>query len=178
MGMAVKCFRSTWIFGAALALLPTMVWSAANVTVNFQGSFVTPTCNFSVNGGNSTNIGTYPYTYFDTNTSTPAVQIPIVATGCTTGINTIHLGFSGAADSSNSQLFAVNRGSGVTGVAIELLYNAQSTRIQPGSTVNWAGVDPGRPTNTWNFWARFYKTTGAMGAGSINVPITIQFTYN
>jgi type 1 fimbria pilin len=176
--MAVKRFRSIWSFGVALALLPTMVWSAANVTVNFQGSFVTPTCNFSVNGGNSANIGTYPNTYFNTNTSTPTVQIPIVATGCTTGINTIHLGFSGAADASNNQLFAVNRGSSVTGVAIELLYNAQSTRLRPGSTADWIGVDPSRPTNTWNFWARFYKTTGPIAAGNINVPITINFTYN
>lgn len=178
MGMAVKRFRSTWGFGAALALLPTMGWSATNVTVNFQGSFVAPTCNFSINGGSSTNIGAYPNTYFNTNTSTPTVQIPIVAKGCTKGISTIHLGFSGAADASNNQLFAVNSGSGVTGVAIELLYNAQSARIQPGSTVNWIGVDPGRPTNTWNFWAHFYKTTGPIAAGSINVPITINFTYN
>lgn len=176
--MTVKRFRSIWSFGIALALLPTMAWSAANVTVNFQGSFVTPTCNFSVNGGSSTNIGTYPNTYFNTNTSAPTVQIPIVATGCTTGITTIHLGFSGGADSANNQLFAVNSGSGVTGVAVELLYNAQSTRIQPGSTVNWIGVNPSLPSNTWNFWARFYKTTGAIGAGSINVPITINFTYN
>ncbi|WP_281850452.1 fimbrial protein [Dyella sp. GSA-30] len=174
----MKRFRSIWSLGATLALLPTMAWSAANIVVNFQGSFVAPTCNFAVNGGRSTNIGTYPNTYFNTNTSTPVVQIPIVATGCTTGINTIHLRFSGAADSSNNQLFAVNPGSSVTGVGVELLYNAQSTRIQPGSTVNWVGVDPSQPTSTWNFWARFYKTTGTIGAGSINVPITINFTYN
>ena len=72
----------------------------------------------------------------------------------------------------------MNSGSGVTGVGVELLYNAQSRRIQPGSKVDWISVDPSQPTNTWNFWAHFYKTTGAIGAGSINVPITINFTYN
>jgi type 1 fimbria pilin len=173
----MKHLRSTWSLGAAFVLLPTMLSATATVNVSFQGSFVTPTCSFSVNGGNNTNIGSYPNTYFNTNASTPTVSIPIVATGCTSGINTIHLTFSGAADASNNQLFAVNGASGVKGVAIELLYNAQAARIAPGATVNWISVNPSQ-NNTWNFWAHFYKTTGAVAAGTINVPITINFTYN
>jgi type 1 fimbria pilin len=176
--IAMKRFRSAFFSSAVLALLPSMAFSTATVTVNFQGSFVAPTCNFSVNGGNSTNIGSYTNTYFNTNTSTPTVMIPIVASGCTLGINTIHLYFSGAADASNNHLFAVNSGSGVQGVAIELLYNSQSTQIWPNTTVNWVGVDPSQPSGTWNLWAHFYKTTGSIAAGTVNVPITINFTYN
>ncbi|GGA09176.1 hypothetical protein GCM10011408_33280 [Dyella caseinilytica] len=94
------------------------------------------------------------------------------------GINTIHLYFSGTADTSNNHLWSVNSGSAVRGVAIELLYNGQSTQIWPNSSINWNGVDPTQLTNTFNMWAHFYKTTGAVTAGSINVPITINFTYN
>lgn len=177
MTPAMKRSYTTWVLLAGTASLCTPAFSA-DLTINFNGRFLVPTCNFSINDGNDTDMGTYLATYFDANTSTPAVQIPIVATGCTTGIHTIHLGFTGAADSSNNQLFAVNGASGVTGVAIELLYNAQSTRIRPGSTVNWISVDPSQPTNIWNLWARFYKTTGAIAAGRINVPVTVNFTYN
>jgi type 1 fimbria pilin len=175
--MAMKHRCSTWFLFATLALLSTPVFST-DLTINFNGQFVVPTCNFSVNGGSNTNIGTYPNTYFNTNTSTPTVEIPIVATGCTVGINTIHLYFSGTADASNNHLFAVNSGSGVQGVAIELLYNAQSAEIWPNSSINWNGVDPSNPPSTFNIWAHFYKTTGPIAAGSINVPITINFTYN
>jgi type 1 fimbria pilin len=106
------------------------------------------------------------------------VGIPIAATGCITGISTIHLSFSGTADSSNNQLFAANSGSGVAGVAIELLAASTQARITPGSSVDWTGVNPSLPTNTYNPMVRFYKTTGAVTAGTVNVPITINFTYN
>ena len=175
--MAMKHRCSTWVSLAALASL-SMPAFPADLTINFNGQFVVPTCNFSVNGGNIANIGIYPDTYFNTNTSTPAVQIPIVATGCIAGINTIHLYFSGAADASNNHVWAVNGGSGVQGVAIELLYNAQSTEIWPNSLINWNGIDPSNPPSTFNIWAHFYKTTGPITAGSVNVPITINFTYN
>ena len=105
------------------------------------------------------------------------VAIPLVATGCSTGINTIHLRFSGVADSSNSQLFAANSGSGVAGVGISLL-GSTGAAIAPGSTADWTGVNPSLPSNTYNMFARFYKTTGAIAAGTVNVPITINFTYN
>lgn len=160
----------------ALVLLPKSAFSA-DLTINFNGQFVVPTCTFTVNGGNSTNLGSYPHTYFNTSTVTPFVTIPIVATGCTAGINTIHLGFSGAVDAFNNQLFAVNGSSGVAGVAISLL-NSTGSPIAPGSTVNWTGVDPSQPSNTYNMFARFSKTTGAITAGTVNVPITINFTYN
>jgi type 1 fimbria pilin len=174
MGMAMKNVRYVWIFSVMLAMLPAIVSATATINVNFQGAFVAPTCNFSVTNAN---IGTYPTTYFNTNTSTPTTQLTVTASGCTTGISTIHLYFSGAADASNNHLFAVNSGSGVQGVAIELLYNAQSTQIWPNTSVNWVGVNPSQ-TGTWNFWAHFYKTTGTITSGTVNVPITINFTYN
>lgn len=153
----MKRFLSIWGFGTALLLLPTVVSSTANVTVNFQGSFVNPTCSFSVNNGNSVNLGTYSNTYFNTNTSTPIVGIPIAATGCITGISTIHLSFSGTADSSNNQLFAANSGSGVAGVAIELLAASTQARITPGSSVDWTvsiQVYPPIPTTPWCVFTR------------------------
>lgn len=162
---------------AVLALL-SMPARSADLTINFNGRFLVPTCAFTVNGGNPTYLGSYPNTYFNANVSSPTVQIPIVATGCTAGINTIHLAFSGVADATNNQLFAVNAGSSISGVAIEFLYNAQSTRIQPGSTIDWVRVDPSQPTNTYNIWAHFYRTTGPVAAGNANVPVTIHFTYN
>lgn len=177
MGMAVKRFRSIWSFGAAFALLPAMVSSTATVTVNFQGSFINPTCNFSVNGGNSTNLGTYPNTYFNTSTLTPVVQLPITATGCSAGVVVAHMVFSGTADSSNNQLFAVNSGSGVAGVGIQLLNNAQTSVIPPGGTLNWTSINPSG-SSTYIMWTRFSKTTGPITAGTANVPITINFTYN
>jgi type 1 fimbria pilin len=175
MAMKHKCWL--WTLLAVFALLSTPAFST-DLTINFNGQFVVPTCSFTVNGGNSINLGTYPNTYFNTNTSTPIVGISIAATGCTTGINTIHLNFSGTADSSNNQLFAANSSSGVTGVAIELLAPPVQTRITPGSKVDWTGVNPSLPTNTYNPMVRFYKTTGAVTAGTVNVPITINFTYN
>jgi minor fimbrial subunit len=175
MAMKYKCWM--WTLLAVFALLSTPVFST-DLTINFNGQFVVPTCSFTVNGGNSVNLGTYPNTYFNTNTSTPIVGILIAATGCTTGINTIHLNFSGTADSSNNQLFATNNGSGVNGVAVELLAPSTQTRITPGSSVDWTGVNPSLSTNTYSPMTRFYKTTGAVTAGTINVPITINFTYN
>lgn len=175
--MAMKYRCATWFLFAALAAPSAPVFST-DLTISFNGQFVVPTCKFTVNGGNSVNLGTYANTYFNTNTSTPAVGIPIAATGCTTGISTIHLSFSGTADSSNNQLFAANSGSGVAGVAIELLAASTQARITPGSSVDWTGVNPSLPTNTYNPMVRFYKTTGAVTAGTVNVPITINFTYN
>ncbi len=175
MAMKHRCLK--WAFLAALALLSAPVFPA-DLTINFNGQFVVPTCNFTVNGGNGVNLGTYPNTYFNTNTVTPIVGITIAATGCTTGISTIHLAFSGTADSSNNQLFATNNGSGVNGVAVELLAPSTQTRITPGSSVDWTGVNPSLSTNTYSPMTRFYKTMGAVTAGTINVPITINFTYN
>lgn len=174
--MRISPLYLSWLaFSAALLSLPAL---SSDLSINFNGQFVAATCSFSVNGGSNVNIGTYPNTYFNANSSTPTVLIPLVATGCASGISTIHLYFSGAADASNSHLFAVNGASGVKGVAVELLYNAQGVQIWPNSSVNWPGVNPSLPSNTWNFWAHFYKTTGAVTAGTINVPITINFTYN
>jgi type 1 fimbria pilin len=179
MGMVMKRFLSIWGFGTALLLLPTVVSSTANVTVNFQGSFVNPTCSFSVNNGNSVNLGTYSNTYFNTNTSTPIVGIPIAATGCITGISTIHLSFSGTADSSNNQLFAANSGSGVAGVAIELLAaSTQSTRITPGSSP-LTGRCQSKSTHQYlQHHGAFLQDDRGRYGGNVNVPITINFTYN
>lgn len=175
--MAMKHRCLTWVLLAALAL-PSMPAFSSDLTINFNGQFVVPTCSFSVNGGKSINLGTYPNTYFNTNTVTSYAGITLAATGCTTGINTIHLSFSGAADSSNNQLFAVNGGSGVSGLAIELANSGGSVRFPPGSKVDWTGINPSLPTNTYLAQVRFSKTTGPVTAGTVNVPITINFTYN
>jgi type 1 fimbria pilin len=173
----MNCNRLAWSFIWVLALFPPSAFSG-DLTIYFNGKFVAATCNFSVNSGKDVDIGTYQNTYFSTNTATRVEPIALTATGCTSGISTIHMRFAGTADTSNAGLFAINSTSSVRGVAIELLYNSLTTRLSPNTTVNWIGVNPSLPSSTWNFGAHFYKTVGAITPGTVGVPITVTFTYN
>jgi type 1 fimbria pilin len=170
--------RVFWI--SALTLLMSVIATAtrsADLTVNFNGQFVAPSCTYSLQGGaTSLDLGTYPDTYFAANTATPLVNTIFVST-CPAGITMIHPTFFAAADSSNNQLFAVNAASTVKGVGIEMFMNV-TQRIVPNQAFDLPGFNPGQQINYINLGAHFSKTTGAVTPGTVNVPIVVNFTYN
>lgn len=158
--------------GAVLLALIAAGADAADLTINFNGKFESGTCSFTAPDAD---LGTYQATSFTGSTITAWRQVRIRRSGCTSDITVVHMKFNGTADATNNTYFAVRNVSGnVTGVAIEL-GNLDPRRITPNTTVlDWNGNN----ATYYDVQARFVQTRPTVTAGSINTPITIQFTYN
>jgi type 1 fimbria pilin len=155
-----------------LAMAPSMS-RAADLTINFNGSFKRGTCAFSVK---DVDLGTYQAASFTGSTATPWTQIVVQASSCTSDISTIHMQLSATADSTNPQYFAVRNVSGnVTGVGIQMMDRAGQPVAPNATTTDWSIAGVGL---TYNFFARFTQTRPTVTSGAVSTPITIQFTYN
>lgn len=142
-----------------------------DLTVRFTGRFQPGTCNFSVP---NVDLGSYQAATFTGNSMTPWRRITITSSNCSTDITTIHMQFSGVADSNNSNYFAV-RNTTASGVAIELI-NGSSQRVIPNVTrFDWSRAGIGV---SYDLLARFVQTRPTLTAGTVSTPITINFTYN
>lgn len=175
--MKIKKMKKRLPIAALIALAPilaltSMTASAVDLTVRFTGSFVQGTCSFTVN---DVDLGTYEATTFTGSTQTPWTSVTINRGSCTPDISTIHMTFSGTADSNNPAYFAVASSSGnVTGVGIETS-NMNNQYITPNTTVlDWPiSIGP-----SYSLQAHLVQTRPSVTAGTIKTPITIQFTYN
>lgn len=142
-----------------------------DLTVRFTGRFQPGTCNFSVP---NVDLGSYQSNTFTGATVTPWRTVVVTSSNCSTDITTIHMRFSGTADSNNSNYFAI-RNTTASGVAIELV-NGGLRRVVPNvTTFDWSRAGIGV---SYNLFARFVQTRPTLTAGSVSTPITITFTYN
>lgn len=156
-----------------VVLLTALPWSAAaqDLTLRFTGRFQPGTCSFSIP---NVDLGSYQSSTFTGSTVTAWRTVAVNSFNCSTDITTIHMSFSGVADSNNSNYFAV-RNTTASGVAIELV-NGSTQRVVPNVTsFNWSRAGIGV---TYNLRARFVQTRPTLTAGSVSTPITINFTYN
>jgi len=85
--------------------------------------------------------------------------------------------FSGAADSLNSDLFAIDAGSdSVSGLALGI-FDGNGKPVPPGKTSTGVALKPGQAAVPLDFSARYTAVRDSVTAGSTNVTVTFVINY-
>lgn len=160
----VLCLLSAFALGS-MATPAT----AADLTVRFTGKFVESSCSFSVP---DVELGSYTLSYFNAVRQSPWVKFQITASACTTDVSTIHIAFTGnTAHPSNSQLYAI---ANIPGLGVEV-QNMSGANATPNVAVfDWSTGTSGL---AYPMQARLSRV-GTVTTGTIEVPVTVTFTYN
>lgn len=164
---------------AALALVAAGSTFAADVTLNFSGTLILPTCSVTTGTANQTiPLGTARTTDFAAvgSTQNPAA-FEIDLQSCTSGTN-VTMTVSGTQVGANVGVLA-STGS-AAGVGVQLLTTATvgattGTPLALNSAISRGAISG--TTMTIPLAAQMYRT-GTMSAGNIAAIATVNFTYN
>lgn len=157
---------------AMLALLMPPPSHAADLTLRFTGRFQPGTCQLSVADAD---VGTFEAPYFATNAQSPAVSFVLSRSSCASDLRVLHVRMAGTADASDPRYFAIPSSGGVRGLAVWLYTPSQQTLAPNQAGFDW--VTSGTPAAGHLLYARLVRT-GAVSAGILRTPVTVQVTYN
>ena len=111
--------------------------------------------------------------------TTQLVPFSIVLSPCGASATAIKVGFTGTADSTNSNLLQINSGTAAAaGMGVQIL-NSQQTMLPinaASSTLSWTTLTPGQ-TNTLSFYARLMATRIPVTAGNVNATATFTLEF-
>jgi len=164
----MKAFSYAMTLGLGMACVLATPARAADLTINFTGSFARGTCAFSVA---NVNLGTYAAPDFATTPQTPWQRVRIVRNSCTSDISMIHTTFAGTPHPNNTALWRVST---IAGLAVEMQnMDAVPVRMSPGTVIDWP------PSfSSYDLNARFSRVSAITSYGAVTVPVTLTFTYN
>jgi len=158
----------TMAIATGMALIAIAPARAADLTINFTGSFARGTCVFSVA---DVDLGTYAAPDFNATPTTPWKVVRINRNSCTSDISTIHTTFAGAPHPNNAGLWQVST---IAGLAVEMQnLDASPVRMSPGSRIDWPSTFA-----RYDLMARFSRVSAITSYGAVSVPVTLTFTYN
>jgi len=154
--------------GMGMACVLAAPARAADLTINFTGSFARGTCVFTAS---DVDLGTYAAPDFNASPNTPWKNVRISRSNCTSDISMIHMTFSGTRHPASAGLWQVGN---IAGLGVQL-QNMDATPVQmtPGSVIDWSPTWPNYDLN-----ARFSRVAAITSYGRVSVPITLTFTYN
>lgn len=164
----MKVFSYAIALGLGMACVLAAPARAADLTINFTGSFARGTCNFSVA---DVDLGDYKASDFDTNRQSAWKRVRIVRNSCTTDISMIHTTFGGTPHPGDTALWQVNN---ILGLAVEMQnLDTVPVRMSPNSVIDWPPSFVSYDLN-----ARFSRVSAITSYGAVSVPVTLTFTYN
>ncbi|TLV14676.1 type 1 fimbrial protein [Klebsiella indica] len=111
--------------------------------------------------------------------STPLVPFRIVLSPCGSAVTAVKVGFTGVADSINTDLLALDSGaSAAAGIGVQILDGQQSALPlnADSSAIPWTTLTPGQ-SNTLNFYARLMATQVPVTAGHVNATATFTLEF-
>lgn len=111
--------------------------------------------------------------------TTPAIPFRIVLSPCGNLATAVKVGFSGIADSNNSNLLKIDSGAtAADGIGIHIL-DSQKTSLPINATssaIPWITLTPGE-TNTLNFYAQLMATNAPVTAGHVTSTATFTLEF-
>jgi P pilus assembly protein, pilin FimA len=111
--------------------------------------------------------------------TTEAVPFRIVLSPCGPSVTAVKVGFTGIADSANSDLLRLDSGTAAAaGIGVQIL-DAQQTMLPlnaASSAISWTALTPGQ-TNTLQFYARLMATQTPVTAGHVNATATFTLEF-
>ncbi|XGI79139.1 type 1 fimbrial major subunit FimA [Enterobacter hormaechei] len=161
----------------------TSVVTVTGGTVHFKGSLIDAACSVSTDSADQiVDLGQHPLHDFKTvGDKTELRPFTIKLEDCdTTVASTASVAFSGAVDSANADLLAVDatagNGAGATGVGIQILDESSNTVKPDGSTFSTAHklIDG---ENVLNFKSQYVSTVASPTAGQANADATFIMQY-
>jgi major type 1 subunit fimbrin (pilin) len=153
----------------------TFAQSTANGNVRVNGTIVGGSCSITTP---TVDLGRHRLGHFSgIGTFTPWVDVPITSQGCDSSVVTLHMGFNGAADPNNPNLFAVASG-GARGIGIEMQTADGSVAVIPNSTTNLVDWTPLPVGGTYAMRARYNQSSASVGPGAANSTVTVVLSYN
>lgn len=116
---------------------------------------------------------------FSVGATTPLVPFHIVLSPCGEIVTGVKIGFTGVADSINTDLLKIDSGAAAaSGMGIQLLTEQQT--ILPinalSSAMTWTTLIPGK-TNILNFYARLMATQVPVTAGQVTATATFTLEF-
>ncbi|WP_241627658.1 fimbrial protein [Rosenbergiella epipactidis] len=149
---------------------------AAN-SVNFVGNVYNTACTLTVGNTGSVQMGNVLTGDFTAaGDTTRDVEFPVTFSGCPNAIPNAQIKFDGSADSVNSNLLAINTGTGMAkglGIAI---YEKNKTQILPLGTFS-SSISLTGGGATANFVAKYMATSSTVSAGGANATANITVIY-
>ncbi|CAI1072035.1 fimbrial protein [Serratia quinivorans] len=172
----------------AFALIASSISAvqAADGTINFTGNVLDTACTVDTASASQTvALGNVNKSAFSAAGSTSgATRFTITLSGCPTSYNNATVKFDGTANSTNSNLLALNSDATATGLGVAL-YEADGSTLIPltSATKNITLVTNGSDTDatkgaTATYVAKYMSTAAAVGAGTANAATNFTVSYN
>ncbi|EPN9525812.1 fimbrial protein [Cronobacter malonaticus] len=105
----------------------------------------------------------------------PKVPFELSVINCPATITTVEAAFNGPKDPHESTAYS-NTGTG-RGLALQIIENKTGMYMLPDGDPATAPVDATTHSATWNFSARYIRTTDSFAAGSFDTAVQVTFTY-
>jgi len=167
-----------------LLLIPVLstlsfVASAADGTINFTGTITDTACTVDTASANQTvNLGTVARTGFSAVGSTSAAtKFTIGLSACPSSITAARVKFDGRANSTNSNLLALNSDQTATNVAIGI-YEQDGSTLIPLASQSASKTVSSTASNTLTYVAKYYAVATPVGAGTANSTASFSIVYN
>lgn len=152
---------------------------AADGTINFTGTITDTACTVDTASANQTvNLGTVARTGFSAVGSTSAAtKFTIGLTSCPSSVTAARVKFDGTANSTNSNLLALNTDQTATNVGIGI-YEQDGSTLIPLASQSASKALSSTATNTLTYVAKYYAVATPVGAGTANSTATFSIVYN
>lgn len=166
------------ILGTLISLTFNMVFAADTSTISITGNVLDNGCAVAVESKDFTvNLMNNAAKQFSSvGTTTPPVSFNIILSPCGGSVTAVKVGFTGIADTENSDLLKLdNYASAAAGMGIQLLDKTKNMvpLNASSSELVWIDLVPNQ-TNTLSFYARLMSTQLPVKAGSVTA--TADFT--
>lgn len=153
--------------------------SAGDGTINFIGTITDTACSVDPASADQTvNLGTVARTGFSAvGSTTAATKFTIKLTSCPASITSASVKFDGTADSTNSDLLALNSGQTATNVGVGI-YEENGSTLIPLATQSNSKILSSTEANIFTYVAKYYAVGMPVGAGTANATATFSIAYN
>ncbi|MBT0724141.1 fimbrial protein [Rosenbergiella sp. S61] len=157
----------------------SFVASAADGTINFTGTITDTACTVDAASANQTvPLGTVARTGFSAVGSTSAAtKFTIGLTACPASVTAAKVKFDGRANSTNSNLLALNSDQTATNVGIGI-YEQDGSTLIPLGTQSASKTLSSTAANALTYVAKYYAVATPVGSGSANSTANFSIVYN
>lgn len=183
MQMKLNSVIRNMVMAAAVSGI-TFAASAADGQINFTGTILDSACKIDTNTANQTvNLGKIPKSSFNAaGAVAAATRFSIVLNNCPAAVTSASVKFDGTADSSDTNILALNSGQTAKGVGVAF-YEEDGITAIPLATQSKSitldtstGEDPAN-SNKMTFVAKYKATQAAVVAGTANATSDFTITY-
>lgn len=154
--------------------------NAADVLIQINGTVVSSGCSVATGTAEQyVDLGRWPTSQFTEGTTTGPVAFTINLENCngaSSKISGVSVAFSGAPDTANSNLLALNGDSTASNVGIAIL-DEDKNIITPGEASEVYPLETDSSTATLVFYGQYVATANNVTAGTANSDATFTLTY-